>query len=57
MKKFPLEEEPKIFTERLVLRKIDVDKDLIDFFTIRSNKEVMKYIPRPVAQDPRRRGP
>ncbi len=51
MKKFPLEEEPKIFTERLVLRKIDVDKDLIDFFTIRSNRDAMRHIPRPVATD------
>lgn len=52
MKKLPFDEFPRLITDRLVLRRIDEEKDLIDFFTIRSNKEVMKYIPRPVAQDP-----
>lgn len=52
MNKLPFADFPKLTTERLVLRKIDEEKDLLDFFTIRSNKEVMKYIPRPVAQDP-----
>ncbi len=52
MKKFPYSEFPELITERLILRKVDKDKDLADFFVIRSDKEAMKYIPRPVAQDP-----
>jgi ribosomal-protein-alanine N-acetyltransferase len=52
MKKLPFTEYPKLETERLVLRKIDEEKDLLDFFTIRSNPETMRHIPRPVAKDP-----
>ncbi len=52
MKKFPFVEFPVLNTERLVLRKIDEVKDLVDFFTIRSNPETMRHIPRPVAKDP-----
>lgn len=52
MKKLPFTEFPKLITERLVLRKIDAEKDLIDFFAIRSNREAMRHIPRPVATDP-----
>lgn len=51
MNKLPFTTYPYLETERLVLRKIDKDKDLADFFVLRSNAEVMKYIPRPVATE------
>jgi ribosomal-protein-alanine N-acetyltransferase len=51
MNKLPFACYPYLETERLVLRKIDKDKDLADFFVLRSDAEVMKYIPRPVATE------
>ena len=51
MKRLPFENFPCLETERLVLRKIDVDKDLVDFFVIRSDSELMKYIPRKVVTE------
>lgn len=52
MNKLPFTTYPYLETERLVLRKIDKEKDLADFFVLRSDAKVMKYIPRPVATDP-----
>ena len=52
MNKLPFKTFPYLETERLVLRKIDKEKDLADFFVLRSDAEVMKYIPRKVATDP-----
>lgn len=40
---------PVLETERLVLRKL-ADTDAADMFVMRSDKELMQYIPRPVAQ-------
>lgn len=40
---------PEIDTERLLLRKLQLD-DQEAVFEMRSNPEVMKYIPRPLAQ-------
>jgi ribosomal-protein-alanine N-acetyltransferase len=51
MNKLPFTRYPYLETDRLVLRKIDKDKDLADFFVLRSDAEVMKYIPRPVATE------
>ena len=51
MNKLPFNTFPYLETERLVLRKIDKEKDLADFFVLRSDAEVMKYIPRKVATD------
>lgn len=39
---------PILETERLILRKI-TDDDAASFFEMRSNPEVMKFIPRPLA--------
>ena len=39
---------PEIQTERLILRKLNLDDDE-NIFEMRSNPEVMKYIPRPLA--------
>ena len=52
MIKLPLLEHPLLYTDRLVLRKIDENIDLLDFYSIRSNEDAMRYIPRPVATDP-----
>ncbi|MCC6837626.1 MAG: GNAT family N-acetyltransferase [Bacteroidia bacterium] len=46
---FNFEPFPELSTPRLSLRKIQ-EKDVEDLFVMRSNKEVMKFIPRPVAQ-------
>lgn len=46
---FNFEPFPVLSTPRLSLRKIQ-EKDVDDLFVMRSNKEVMKFIPRPVAQ-------
>jgi [ribosomal protein S5]-alanine N-acetyltransferase len=51
MKRLPFESFPRLETERLILRKIDIDKDIVDFFVLRSDPEVMKYIPRKVATE------
>lgn len=40
---------PNLETERLLLRQITLD-DAVDIFNIRSDKEVMRYIPRPIAK-------
>ncbi|MFV8327424.1 GNAT family N-acetyltransferase [Flavobacterium sp. ZS1P14] len=40
---------PNLETERLVLRRIDVN-DVNEIFTLRSNPETMKYIPRPLVK-------
>lgn len=40
---------PNLYSERFVLRRI-VESDLDLIFEIRSNPEVMKYIPRPLAK-------
>lgn len=40
---------PVLETERLILRQL-TDDDAADMFVMRSDKEMMKYIPRPVAQ-------
>ena len=40
---------PVLFTERLILKQI-IDEDIHQLFELRSNKEVMKYIPRKPAQ-------
>jgi len=40
---------PALSTERLDLKRLS-DADLDDLFLIRSNKETMRFIPRPVAQ-------
>lgn len=49
MKTFPLQEFPIFETENLILRKFQ-DSDAPGFFLIRSNPELMKYIPRPLAK-------
>lgn len=40
---------PKLETERLYLRRI-TKEDVNEIFALRSNKETMKYIPRPLAK-------
>ena len=40
---------PQLTTERLLLRKI-TDEDANDLFILRSDKNIMKYIDRPLAQ-------
>lgn len=50
MNKLPFKEFPYLTTERLILRKIDNIKDVADFFVLRSNPDIMEYIPRPLAQ-------
>ncbi|MBP6180839.1 GNAT family N-acetyltransferase [Flavobacterium sp.] len=40
---------PNLETERLLLRRIDTN-DVNEIFTLRSNPETMKYIPRPLAK-------
>lgn len=49
MNKLPFENFPFLETERLILRKVDNVKDIADFFLLRSNASVMRYIPRPLA--------
>ena len=46
---FNFEPFPELSTPRLSLRRIQ-EKDVDDLFVMRSNKEVMKFIPRPLAQ-------
>ncbi|POY38755.1 N-acetyltransferase [Flavobacterium alvei] len=40
---------PNLETERLLLRRV-VNKDVEQIFALRSDKEVMKYIPRPLVK-------
>ncbi|TDD97984.1 GNAT family N-acetyltransferase [Flavobacterium cellulosilyticum] len=40
---------PNLETERLYLRRI-VKEDVNEIFALRSNKEIMKYVPRPIAK-------
>jgi len=40
---------PNLETERLLLRRVDV-KDVNEILALRSNPEIMKYIPRPLAK-------
>lgn len=40
---------PNLETDRLTLRRVTVN-DVNEIFDLRSNKEVMKYIPRPIAK-------
>ncbi|WP_289658565.1 GNAT family N-acetyltransferase [Flavobacterium panacagri] len=40
---------PVIETERLILNRI-TEKDVSEIFALRSNPEIMKYIPRPLAK-------
>ena len=40
---------PNLKTERLLLRRL-VNEDLNEIFTLRSDQEIMKYIPRPLAK-------
>ena len=40
---------PNLETQRLFLRRV-VYEDVDEIFALRSNKEVMKYIPRPIVQ-------
>lgn len=40
---------PNLETERLFLRRV-VKEDVKEIFTLRSNKETMKYIPRPLVK-------
>ncbi|MEZ7500782.1 GNAT family N-acetyltransferase [Flavobacterium sp. Arc3] len=42
---------PNLETERLSLRRV-VNNDVNEIFALRSDKEVMKYIPRPIAKTP-----
>lgn len=42
---------PVLKTERLLLRRL-TDADTQAMFAIRSNPEIMKYVPRPIAQSP-----
>jgi ribosomal-protein-alanine N-acetyltransferase len=46
---FPLDNFPILQTERLTLRKIAM-ADAADLFQLRSNKEVMQYLARPIAK-------
>jgi ribosomal-protein-alanine N-acetyltransferase len=39
---------PQLFTKRLILRRM-IDEDANDLFVLRSDKNVMKYIDRPLA--------
>ncbi len=41
---------PNLSTDRLILKQIK-QEDEIDFLKLRSDKQVMKYIPRPLAKD------
>src|SRR6478609_4640738 len=41
---------PVLFTERLILKQI-IDEDIYQLFDLRSNPEVMKYIPRKRAEN------
>jgi ribosomal-protein-alanine N-acetyltransferase len=40
---------PNLETERLSLRRVD-KSDVNEIFSLRSNEEIMKYIPRPIAK-------
>lgn len=40
---------PNLETERLLLRRVDAN-DIKEIFTLRSNPETMKYIPRPLVK-------
>lgn len=40
---------PNLETERLILRRV-VKSDVNEIFALRSDKEIMKYIPRPLAK-------
>lgn len=42
---------PNLETERLYLRRV-VKEDINEIFALRSNKETMKYVPRPLAKTP-----
>ena len=46
---FPLDKFPELITERLILRQISND-DVAGFFKLRSDPEVMRYIPRPLSK-------
>ncbi len=46
---FKFDPFPNLETSRLYLRRIN-RKDINDLFVMRSNPEIMRYIPRPVAQ-------
>lgn len=46
---FKFDPFPDLETSRLYLRKIN-KKDIDDLFVMRSNPEIMRYIPRPLAQ-------
>jgi ribosomal-protein-alanine N-acetyltransferase len=50
--KFPTEQFPVIETARLVLREIK-DDDFEMVYVLRSDTEMMKYIPRPLCEDHR----
>ncbi|MBP6431573.1 MAG: GNAT family N-acetyltransferase, partial [Ferruginibacter sp.] len=41
---------PELTTQRLVLRKMSVDKDAQAMFELRSNMQVMQYVNRPIAK-------
>lgn len=40
---------PNLETDRLILRRLSAE-DVLEIFALRSNKEVMKYIPRPLVK-------
>ena len=40
---------PNLETDRLILRRLSAE-DILEIFALRSNKEVMKYIPRPLVK-------
>jgi [ribosomal protein S5]-alanine N-acetyltransferase len=48
--KFQFQPFPELQTERLILRRI-VEADWEDVLAFRSDPEVMRYIPRPLAKD------
>lgn len=41
---------PALITQRLILRKMSVDKDAQAMFALRSNIQVMQYVNRPIAK-------
>ncbi|MBL7889364.1 MAG: GNAT family N-acetyltransferase [Bacteroidia bacterium] len=46
---FKFDPFPNLETSRLLLRRIN-ESDMDDLFLMRSNPEIMRYIPRPIAQ-------
>ncbi|HEU4716770.1 MAG TPA: GNAT family N-acetyltransferase [Bacteroidia bacterium] len=51
MPEFSFSPFPVLETERLILRRVE-PADVAEMFVLRSDRQLMKFIPRPVAQSP-----